>query len=122
MLKEEELTKRIIGSAMKVHRELGPGFKENVYHQAVAVMLRGDGLIVQTETPFIVKLGKVEVGRFRVDLIVNKKIIVEIKAIGGKMPRIFLAQVVSYLKASGLEVGLLLNFGNPSLEFKRLAN
>ena len=122
MLKEEELTGKIIGLAMKVHRELGPGFKESIYHQAMIVILRAEGHEVETEKQFSVFLGAVKIGTFRADLIVNKKVILEIKAIGGKMPKIFLSQVVSYLKASHLEVGRLLNFGNPSLEFDRLAN
>lgn len=121
MLKEENLTGKIIGLAMKVHSELGPGFKENVYHKAMIIALNDGGLPVETEVPFIVKFDGKEAGKFRIDLVVNKKIIVEIKALGGKMPKIFQAQVVSYLKASKLSVGLLLNFGNSSLEFKRFA-
>jgi GxxExxY protein len=61
------------------------------------------------------------VGKFRVDFVVNKKVIVEIKAIRGNLPEVFKAQVISYLKASGLEVGILVNFGNDKLNVKRLA-
>ena len=66
---------------------------------------------------FIKKL----VGKFRVDFVVNKKVVVEIKAITGNLPEVFKAEVISYLKASGLEVGILVNFGNEKLNVKRLA-
>ncbi len=122
MFKEEELTKNIIGLAMRVHRELGPGFKENIYHKAMIAVLSDGRYNVLTEKPFKVYLDKKEIGNFRADLIVDNKIIVEIKAVSGKMPQIFQSQLVSYLKAAGLEVGLLLNFGNPSLEFKRIVH
>lgn len=120
MLQEEELTGKIIGLAMKAHRELGPGFKESIYHQTMIVLLSQMPYWIETEKQFEVFIDTVKVGIFRADLVVEKKIIVEIKAISGKMPKIFQSQVVSYLKASHLKVGLLLNFGNPSLEFQRL--
>lgn len=120
MFKEGELTKIIIGFAMKAHRELGPGFKEKVYHNAMIYLLNKNKYIVITEKSFKVYLDKKEIGNFRVDLMINNKIIIEIKAVSGKMPQIFHSQLVSYLKASEIEVGLLLNFGNPSLEFKRI--
>ncbi len=122
MLLDEELTGKIIGLAMDAHRKLGPGFKEIVYHEAMIVVLRKAGYHVETEKLFNVFLDGAKVGKFRVDIMVEEKIIVEIKAVGGIMPKIFLSQVVSYLKASNTKVGLLLNFANPSLDFKRLAN
>jgi len=122
MLKEEELTGKIIGVAMRVHSELGPGFKENIYHKAMIVAMKHAGIKVSTEVQFPVKLGIDKVGMFRVDLLIEEKVIVEIKAVCGIMPKIFRAQVISYLKASGKEVGLILNFGNPSLEYKRYAH
>jgi len=122
MFKEERLTKDIIGLAMKVHRELGPGFKENIYHKAMLNILSENKHAIQTEKSFKVYLNKKEIGSFRIDIMVDSKVIIEVKALGGKMPQIFQSQLVSYLKASGLEVGLLLNFGNPSLEFKRIVH
>lgn len=77
---------------------------------------------VETEKEFDVIYKDRIIGIFRIDLLVNDKVIVELKAISGEMHKIFLTQTVSYLKASQLEVGLLINFGNPSLEVKRLAN
>ena len=122
MFKEEELTREIIGIAMRVHNQLGPGFKESIYHQGMIVALEAEGYVVETERQFKVYLNNICIGIFRVDIIVNRKVVVEIKAVGGEMPRIFQSQLVSYLKAARLEVGLLLNFGNPSLEIKRIAH
>lgn len=120
MFKEEELTRKIIGVAMSVHRELGPGFKENVYHKALYLKLLEELGMVEREKQFIVRIDGEEVGKFRIDLLVGGRVIVEIKVIDTIMPRIFRTQMVSYLKASGLEIGLLINFGKPSLEFKRI--
>jgi len=121
MFKEGDLTRGIIGIAMKVHRELGPGFKERIYHSTL-LMIFESTCRVDTEVTFEVRFENMVVGKFRADLVVGAKVIVEIKAVSGKMPKIFQSQLVSYLKASGLEVGLLLNFGNPSLEFQRIVN
>lgn len=122
MFKEEQLTGKIIGVAMRLHTELGPGFKESIYHKGMIVALEEFGGEVETEKPFRVYWKEIKIGDFRADIIVDKKVIVEIKAVSGKMPKIFQAQIVSYLKASNLEVGLILNFGNPSLEFQRVVN
>jgi len=122
MFKEEDLTRGIIGVAMQLHSELGPGFKENVYHKALHIKLIKAGHIVESEKQFSVFTEQEKVGNFRVDLLVNGRIIVELKSIDTFMPRIFRTQLVSYLKAAQLEVGLLLNFGKPSLEFQRIAH
>ena len=122
MYKESDLTRKIIGIAMSVHRNFGPGFKETIYHQAICNDLVENGFNVEREREFDVIYKNNLIGIFRVDLLINKKIIVELKAVSGEMPKIFQTQTVSYLKASGLEVGLLINFGNPSLEVKRFGN
>ncbi len=117
----EDLTEKIIGLCMEVHNILGPGFPEKVYHNALNIVFSKNNLDVESEKEFkVVFLDKI-VGKFRVDFVVNKKVIVEIKAITGEFPEVFKAQVISYLKASGLEVGVLVNFGNEKLNFKRLA-
>lgn len=103
---------------MNVHRELGPGFKEIVYHQALIKSLSKD-LQIEMEKQFDVYLGEEKIGNFRADLVVKNKVIVEVKAVSGFMPKIFYSQVTTYLKASKIEVGLQINFGNPSLDFKR---
>jgi len=122
MYKEEELTRKIIGVAMRVHSAIGPGFQERIYQNAMEYVLRGDGLFLESEKEFDILFEGVWVGTFRLDLVVNGRVIVELKAVVGEMPKLFQTQTISYLKASKLEVGLLINFGNQSLEIKRLAN
>ncbi len=122
MYKESDLTRKIIGLAMKVHREIGPGFQERIYHQALIVALKNNNSVFESEKEFNVKFQNVLVGNFRSDLVVENKVILELKAVVGEMPKLFYTQTISYLKASGLEVALLINFGNPSLEVKRFAN
>jgi GxxExxY protein len=119
--KFSELTHKIIGSAMAVHREIGPGFQEKIYHQAMLRELHEVGCAFESEKEFKVIFRGVCVGIFRVDLCVENVIIVELKAVQGNMQPLFQTQIISYLKASGLEVGLLINFGNQSLDVKRLA-
>lgn len=122
MYKEEELTRKIIGVAMRVHRAIGPGFQERIYQNAMEYVLRSDDLFVESEKEFDIFFEEIWVGTFRLDLVINGRVVVELKAIVGEMPKLFQTQTISYLKASKLEVGLLINFGNSSLEVKRLAN
>lgn len=122
MYKESELTGAIIGIAMTVHREIGHGFQEKIYHQAMIVALDSKGYHVESEKEFDILFQDTWVGTFRLDLVVEGRVVVELKAVGGEMPNMFKTQTISYLKASKLEVGLLINFGNPSLEVKRFAN
>lgn len=116
-----ELTHEIIGIAMMVHREVGPGFQEKIYHHAMVCALRGTQHVFESEKEFIVMFRGEGVGTFRVDLCIENAVIVELKAVQGSMQSLFQTQTISYLKASGIEVGLLINFGNKSLEVKRLA-
>src|SRR3989338_2871832 len=122
MFKEEELTRKIIGVAMSVHRALGPGFKENVYHKALLISLRNQNTEAESEKSFQVIFNGAIVGNFRVDIFIEHKVIVELKAVDTIMPRIFKTQLVSYLKAAKVEVGLLINFGKPSLEYERIVH
>ncbi len=122
MYKESDLTRRIIGVAMKIHQEIGPGFPEKIYHQAMILALQDESAQFESEKEFDVFYVKRWVGTFRVDLLVENKVIVELKAVCGEMPDLFKTQTISYLKASGIEVGLLINFGNRNLEIKRLAH
>ena len=116
-----EITEKIIGLCLEVHKSLGPGFPEKVYHKALELILLKNDFEYDSEKEFNVMFLNKSVGKFRVDFVVNKKVIVEIKAITGDFPELFKAQVISYLKASGLEVGILVNFGNDKLNVKRLA-
>lgn len=121
MYKESKLTGEIIGIAMKVHREIGPGFQEKIYHRAMIIALENAGYEIESEKEFNVLFRGTKVGTFRVDLLVEDGVVVELKAVVGEAKAIFKTQTISYLKASGTEVGLLINFGNRSIEVNRLA-
>ena len=117
-MEEEALTAKIIGCAMRVHSALGPGYLESVYQKATAHDLRKAGLDVQREKPLAVIYDGVLVGDFLADIVVEGKVMLELKANHALAP-INEVQLVNYLAASGLEIGLPLNFGAERLEFKR---
>lgn len=120
-IKERDpLTERIIACAYKVHSELGPGFIERIYHNALKEALNQEMLKYNTEKAFTVLYQGKEVGTFKADLIIEGRVIVEVKAVEGNMPKIFEAQVLSYLKVAEKQVGLLINFGNKSCQVRRL--
>ena len=117
---KDPITEHIIGCSFRVHRELGPGFNEKIYHNALRLLFDQEGLRYQTEKEFeVFYLGK-RVGKFRADLVVENEVIVELKSLAGNIPTIFEYQLISYLKASSLHVGLLINFGNKSCQVKRV--
>ena len=113
-----ELTRQIIGCAMKVHATLGPGFLESVCRKALAHELGKAGLGFECERPIPVRYDGVEVGDFFADLVVQEAVMVELKATQALIPA-HEVQLVNYLTATGTELGLLLNFGAQRLEFKR---
>lgn len=117
LLMDADLTDRIIGAFYAVYNELGHGFLESVYENALAIALREAGLAVQHQASLSVRYRSHVVGDFKTDLLVEGRIIVELKAVAQLMPA-HEAQLVNYLKASGLHVGLLLNFGSRP-QFKR---
>jgi len=117
----DQLTEKIIGCCFKVHTELGAGFLEKIYHNSLIMALKEEGINMETEKEFEVFFHKQKVGKFRCDLLVEKKVIVELKAVEGYLPKIFQYQLLSYLKASAIKTGLLINFGNKSCEIKRLS-
>ena len=116
------LTEKIIGCCFRIHRELGPGFPEKVYQSALGASLRAVGLSVETERYFDVFFEGKTVGEFRVDLLIESGVILEVKAVTGIMPKVYAAQLLAYLKAARLPVGLLSNFGNPSCQVKRIVH
>lgn len=122
MYKESDLTQKIIGIAMRIHREIGPGFQERIYYKAMVFALNKENLNIESEKEYNIYFDDTRIGTFRADLVIENKVIIELKAVVGEMPKIFQTQTISYLKASGLEIGLLINFNNQSLEVKRLAN
>jgi GxxExxY protein len=120
MEESHSITKRIIGCCFEVHKEIGPGFNEKIYHNALKLLFEQKGLRFETEKEFEVFYLNKKVGSFRTDLIVENQVIVEIKSLAGNIPIIFEHQLISYLKASRLHVGLLINFGNKSCQVKRV--
>ena len=118
----DPLTEKIIAACYQVHNELGPGFVERIYLSALKAALKKSELKYEQEKEFGVSFQGEKIGKFRTDLVVEDKVIVELKALEGRMPKVFESQVISYLKASCLNVGLLVNFGNRSCEVRRLMN
>ena len=115
----KDLTEKIIGAAMEVHRQLGPGFLEGVYEEALIYELTTAGLVCERQKEFVIHYKDIVLSKkLRCDLVVDGKVIVENKSIAETTP-IDEVQLVSYLKASKLQVGLLFNFGRKSLQFKR---
>ena len=117
-MEEQELTEKIIGCAMKVHSTLGPGFLESVYQKALTHELRKAGLKVECERPITVLYDAVAVGDSSADMLVEDRVMLELKANQALAPANEV-QLVNYLTATGIEIGLLLNFGSERLEFKR---
>ncbi|MFH1459493.1 MAG: GxxExxY protein [Candidatus Omnitrophota bacterium] len=121
MIKERDLlTEKIIACAYNVHSKLGPGFSESIYHKALKITLKEQGLKYQTEKSFDVCFHGKNIGKCRLDLVIADKIVTELKAFSGNILAVFESQVLSYLKASGYKVGLLINFGNKSCQVRRL--
>jgi GxxExxY protein len=118
-LEYKELTSRVIAAAIEVHRRLGPGFIESIYEHALVVELHKQGLKVEEQVEVPIECEGVEVGRHRLDLLVEGMIVVELKAIKN-LDNIHFAIVKSYLRAIGKEHGLLLNFAKLTLEVKRV--
>jgi GxxExxY protein len=117
-MEHEELTERIIGCAMQVHSTLGPGFLESVYEKALAHELGKAGLRVECQKPITVTYDGITVGEFFADMVVEDSVMVENKAVQALHP-VNEVQLVNYLTATRVAVGLLLNFGSDRLQFKR---
>jgi GxxExxY protein len=114
-----ELTGKIIGCAMEVHKALGNGFPEVIYQRAMDIELARQGLSASREHEMEIFYRGIKIGNRRVDFFVEEKIMVELKAVI-QLEDVHLAQAINYLEASGMKVGLLINFGNRSLQFKRV--
>ena len=117
--KHSELTGKIIGCSMEVHKILGNGFQEVIYQRALAKEMASQGLSFEREFEMAIYYKNEEIGTRRVDFLVEKVVSVELKALT-KLEDVHLAQAINYLEAYNLEIGLLINFGAKSLEFKRL--
>jgi GxxExxY protein len=115
----KDLSYAVVGAAMEVHRQLGPGYLEKVYHNALVHEYGLRGIAFEAWRKLPVQYKGVVVGDYEVDFVVAELIVVEIKAVSGFHPR-HEAQAISYLTATGLRLALLLNFGTNSLEQKRI--
>ena len=115
---EQDLTQKILEGAFSVHNTLGCGFLEKVYSNALLFELRNMNLSCEREVPFKVRYKEVVVGDYCADLIVEKRVLVELK-VCASLDSVHEAQVLNYLKASSIQVGLLLNFGKPKLQYRR---
>lgn len=125
MIKEQykysELTSKIIGCAMEVHKVLGNGFQEVIYQRVLAIELAYSGIAYEREKEMPIFYRTEQIGTRRVDFLVEGDVSVELKALT-KLEDVHLAQAINYLEAYNIEIGLLINFGTKSLEFKRLIN
>ena len=120
-MKHENITRKIIAAAMRVHTAIGSGFQEVIYQRALAIELDSENLAFSRELELPIHYGEQLIGSRRADFIVEDSIMLELKAID-KLEDLQVAQALNYLHAYKLEIGLLINFGGKSLEFKRVHN
>jgi GxxExxY protein len=117
--KHSALTSKIIGCAMEVHNQLGNGFQEVIYQRALTIEMNLQAIGHEREKEMPLQYKGLDIGTRRVDFFVDEKIMVEIKAIK-ELEDVHLAQAINYLEAYNMEIGLLINFGNTRLQFKRV--
>jgi len=120
-MRDQELTEKILAACFEVIKELGAGFLESVYEKALVIALRDKGLRAASQVPIPVLFRNETVGDFFADILVEGKVIVELKATKGLAPE-HMAQTINYLKATGLDTALLINFGRQKLDYRRLSN
>jgi GxxExxY protein len=120
--RENILTRQIIGCCFTTHNKLGPGFDEKTYHKALIQVLKQNLIDFETEKTYPIFFEHIKIGLKRLDLIIEGKIIIEIKAVKGYLPDIYQQQLISYLKLTNIRVGLLVNFGNTRCTVKRYLN
>lgn len=117
--RKEELTDKIINAGITVHKALGPGFLESIYHNALKIELERRNLVVESEKEVKIKYLGIEVGTHRIDLLVEGEIVVELKTVED-LNKKYYAQVRSYLKALDKEIGLLVNFADFTIDVRRV--
>jgi GxxExxY protein len=115
----ENLVPRVIGGMIEVHKELGPGFLENVYHRAAEVEMRHQGIPFETEKEVVLRYRGENIGIHRLDLLVAGELVVELKTVE-QLAAVHYAQVRSYLKAVGKPIGLLVNFASSPVDCRRV--
>ena len=117
-MKFEELTEKIIGCVYRVYNTMGSGYLESVYEKCFIIELEKNNLHSEAQKPIVVYYQEIEVGNFIADVIVENKIVIEIKAVK-QLIKVHEVQLVNYLTATGIDIGLLINFGNEKIEIKR---
>lgn len=120
-MKYQDVTYKIIACAMEVHRKLGPGYPEYIYHRALIIEFKLQNVSFEDEYDIPIQYKGEHIGTRRVDFLVEKLIPVEIKA-ATELNNLNIAQAKNYVEAGGIEIGLLINFGAASLQFKRMMN
>ena len=118
---EKDLSYKIMRAAFDVHNQLGPGFRENLYERAMIIELRAQGHFVEAQKEIVVKYRDEVIGKHILDLVVNDRIILELKAVTEISP-VHKQQALSYLKATGMELALVINFGAKRVQSHRVAN
>ena len=121
MLLYESFSDKIIQSFFEVHNVLGPGLLEQPYHKALFLCLKEKGLAVRSQVPFRVLFHGQRVGEYLADIVVENKVIIEVKAVQ-TLNNVMRAQVINFLKISGLQLGFLVNFHGVKAEFQRFVN
>ena len=116
---DKELTDQILNAAVEVHKVLGPGYLESIYQKALTSELKQRGLSIEEQKEITVTFKGAEVGKHRLDIVVESKVVLELKVVTA-FDDIHTAQIISYLKATGFRVGLLLNFAKETLKIKRI--
>lgn len=114
-----DLTSKVIGLAIKVHKELGSAYEEKVYQRALYLELQRNKLKFEREKEVDIKYGPVTIGKKKLDFVIDNKVVVEIKKVD-EIDKVHIAQVASYLEALKLKLGLILNFGRSKLQIKRV--
>jgi GxxExxY protein len=117
----QELTHKIIEACFEVSNELGIGYVESVYENALLVALRQKSIDVSTQVPLKVKFRNVIVGDFKADMLIENKVLVELKVVEN-LAKPHYAQLLNYLKTTGIQIGLVVNFGNTTLQYRRFEN
>ncbi|WDN87067.1 hypothetical protein BuS5_00035 [Desulfosarcina sp. BuS5] len=117
-MKTNDITYKINGAIFEVNRELGSGFLEKIYENALMIELKKVGLKAEKQMPIKVNYKGTEIGEYYADIVVENQIIIELKAVDS-LQKIHEAQILNYLKATGYKIGLLVNFKHPKAEIKR---
>lgn len=116
---EDKLSEGIIEGIITVHKTLGPGFLESIYRKALLIELRKNNLAAETEKEVVICYEGEEVGRHRLDILVEERVVVELKTVE-ELSKAHYAQLRSYLKATGLSIGILVNFAKEKADFRRI--